>query len=104
MQDDQEERVAPDPNFNFGSSVVDDEDGWRTRNLPLAAYLSLKGLRVTERKLDKGECWWFFADSPTMRQLCQDYLDGTARVMPSQYHRRVGRMKREAFDLIDGRA
>jgi hypothetical protein len=71
------------------------EEVFRTGDLPLAAFLMMKGMRhmtmevIEDPATNKEEVEWVFSAGPRFHNLVTEYRSGEAEVEPKRYARAI---------------
>lgn len=79
----------------------------RTTDLAMAAYLQVQGMtpdgmEVVNRDRQGGhpQGAWVFKETPTLRDLVNEFNDGDALVEPDEFHRQINSTRRAMFDFL----
>jgi hypothetical protein len=78
-------------------------DLYRTSDMALATFLRWENHDVQNVALDEtGTCYWYFPDCDSLRDSCEAFRNGSARIEPKEYNRLFGVTKKERWALTDG--
>ena len=66
--------------------------------MAMSTYLKLLGFDSSGVDWDDGTCYWFFYDSPSLRNAVDKFNDKKSLVEPVEYNRIFSQTKREFYD------
>ena len=82
------------------------DEVFRTGDLPLAAYLMMKGMRhmtmevIEDAATNKEEVEWVFSAGPRFQALLQEFRSGEAEVEPRRYARALRLARNELHRFL----
>ena len=74
---------------------------YRTRDLPLATSLIMKGHDLRDHEIIRGKCFWVFERSDDLLDLVDDFIEGRLEVDPTDFLQEVNRVKAAMYDALD---
>jgi hypothetical protein len=77
---------------------LDPEFFYKSREMPVVAYLRLIGFQVQQVGWNGRNCWWIFDKTDGLLEAMDQYAAGAARVEPREYNRCFETTRREFFD------
>lgn len=82
----------------------------RTTDLPLAAYLQVQGMTpegmevvspdISERRQGHPQGAWVFKETPTLRDLVDEFNNGEALVEPTAFQEQLNSTRRAMFEFL----
>lgn len=80
------------------------EDDFCTDDLTMTAMLVTLGFDLLRSEKSGTSCVWYFTDTDKLIDEVDKYNAGAASVEPKALIRHRDRLRREMFDLLDGRS
>lgn len=82
---------------------ADEVDAWRVLTLDMAAFLAAKDHELLDTEVEDNGAVWYFAKTKELVEDVMAFTQGDGISEPAKLLQTYMRMRREMFNLLDGR-